>query len=266
MMARRSLARVLVLGAALITTACGGGDSEGDGNGNPTGPGGGSGTLLVSGTPVANISGAAGSEKLYRINVPAGTGFLNVTTSGGTGDVDLYVKQGSAPTTTVSDCDSESASTSESCSIASPAAGTWYIMMYGYEAYSGVTLVAAAEAGSSNVGRIFYRVRQDLSHPANSNAAWCNQPSSDYTDNNPAVPDVPSATMTTFAGPSQPGTFTASSKFGTQTITFNYTLARPADGYDRFYTKLIREYNATLNRCVDRSPEAASLTYYDQLR
>ncbi|WP_367379596.1 PPC domain-containing protein [Arsenicicoccus sp. oral taxon 190] len=40
----------------------------------------------------------------YSIKVPAGATNLQITTSGGTGDVDLYVKAGSAPTTTSYDC------------------------------------------------------------------------------------------------------------------------------------------------------------------
>ena len=41
-----------------------------------------------------------GSEKFYKIDVPAGQEYLTIETSGGTGDVDLYVRKGSKPTLT----------------------------------------------------------------------------------------------------------------------------------------------------------------------
>jgi hypothetical protein len=43
---------------------------------------------------VPGIGGAAGSEKFYKIDVPAGQAKLEIMTSGGTGDVDLYVRKG----------------------------------------------------------------------------------------------------------------------------------------------------------------------------
>ena len=55
---------------------------------------------LSNGVPVTGISGSAGSEKFYKIEVPAGQDQLEISTSDGTGDVDLYVRRGSQPTTT----------------------------------------------------------------------------------------------------------------------------------------------------------------------
>ena len=112
----------------------------GCGDKDPTGP---SGTLITSGTPVTNISGAEDSQKVYRIAVPAGAGQLSVVTSGGTGDADIYVRRGQPPTAlSVDDCVSDDISNEESCVIASPASGDWYIMIVGFEAYSGLTLTA----------------------------------------------------------------------------------------------------------------------------
>jgi hypothetical protein len=48
---------------------------------------------------VSGISGATGSEQFWTMSVPAGTSSLQFQTSGGTGDADLYVRLGSAPTT-----------------------------------------------------------------------------------------------------------------------------------------------------------------------
>ena len=99
-------------------------------------------TALTSGVALTNQSGAASSSRYFSINVPAGATSLTVTTSGGTGDVDLLVRHNAFPTITTSTCESSNFDNAESCVVASPAAGTWYVMLYGFEAYSGVTLTA----------------------------------------------------------------------------------------------------------------------------
>ncbi|RPJ20560.1 MAG: hypothetical protein EHM35_19310, partial [Planctomycetaceae bacterium] len=44
-------------------------------------------TPLTNGVPLAGQSGTSGSEKFYRIDVPAGQDALEILTTGGTGDV-----------------------------------------------------------------------------------------------------------------------------------------------------------------------------------
>jgi hypothetical protein len=105
--------------------------------------GGGVGTLLSNGVPVTGISGAQGSEKVYRIEVPAGQTNLEIMTSGGTPDVDLYVKYGSRPTISDYDYRPFLAGNDETVNVNGPTPGTWYIMLQGYSAYSGVTLRAS---------------------------------------------------------------------------------------------------------------------------
>jgi hypothetical protein len=97
---------------------------------------------LTSGVPVTGIGGAVNSQQFWVINVPAGQSTLTVTTSGGTGDADLYVKLGAKPTTSVYDCRSYGSTTAETCTITAPAAGAYYILINGYTAFSGVTLTA----------------------------------------------------------------------------------------------------------------------------
>jgi hypothetical protein len=111
-------------------------------------------TLLVSGVPVAGISGAEDSQRLYRIAVPAGATQLDVRTSGGSGDVDLYVRRGQPPSSAAVDCWSEGVATDESCTIPTPAAGDWYILLVGFEAYSGVTLTATVSTSGTPGGGV----------------------------------------------------------------------------------------------------------------
>ncbi len=87
------------------------------------------------------ISGTAGTEAVYTITVPTGATKLTVTISGGTGDVDMYVKYNSTPAGGAGDnCKSENGGNGESCVITNPAAGKWYILTYAYETFAGATL------------------------------------------------------------------------------------------------------------------------------
>jgi serine protease len=104
-------------------------------------------TPITNGVAVTGVSGAAGSDKLYSLDVPAGATGLKFVTSGGTGDADLYVKFGSAPTTTSFDCKSESSSNAETCNIATAQAGKYYVLVRGYSAYSGLSLTGSYTAG-----------------------------------------------------------------------------------------------------------------------
>jgi peptidyl-Asp metalloendopeptidase len=98
------------------------------------------GCALTNGVAKSLLAGALGTNQYYYIDVPAGRPALTVTTSAGTGDVDLYLRFNAVPTATSFTCRPYIDGNAETCSIASPAAGRWYIMLNGYHAYSGVTL------------------------------------------------------------------------------------------------------------------------------
>ncbi|WP_436495189.1 S8 family serine peptidase [Actinokineospora sp. HUAS TT18] len=113
---------------------------------NPTTPPTG---VLVNGVPVTGLAGAQGASLRFQMNVPAGVTNLRFVTSGGTGDADLYAKFGTAPTTSVNDCRSTGSATAETCTIATPSAGTYHVLLYGYSAFSGVTLTGSYAADST---------------------------------------------------------------------------------------------------------------------
>jgi pseudomonalisin/xanthomonalisin len=100
------------------------------------------GNVLSNGVPVTGLALSTGNSKVYTITVPAGRPSLTIKTSGGSGDADLYVKMGSAPTTSSYLKKSDGPTTSESITISSPAAGTYYVMVNSYATFSGVSLVA----------------------------------------------------------------------------------------------------------------------------
>lgn len=117
-----------------------------DGGGTEPPPPGGS--ELENGVAVS-ISGGSGSFTHFTIDVPAGASDLEVALSGGSGDGDLYVKFGSQPTTSSYDCRPYLGGNNETCSFASPSAGTYHVSVRGYSAYSGASLVASFEGGGS---------------------------------------------------------------------------------------------------------------------
>jgi len=105
--------------------------------------------LMIS---MGSISGASGSQKFWKLDVPAGQTTLTFTTSGGTGDVDLYVQAGSKPTTSSYSCRPYVNGNAETCTFNNPAAGTYWVMLNGYAAYSGVTLTGKYSATSGGGG------------------------------------------------------------------------------------------------------------------
>jgi leucyl aminopeptidase len=109
-----------------------------------------SGTALIlsNGVPVNNLAAAAGSSVNYVMNVPAGATGLKFVASGGTGDADLYVKFGSAPTDSSYDCRPYQSGNNETCNIATAQAGTYYVRLKAYSAFSGVSLTGSYSTGT----------------------------------------------------------------------------------------------------------------------
>lgn len=114
-----------------------------DAVGVPGTPGGGGGTTtLTNGVAVSSISASTGAWKHYKITVPSGQTSLSIVMSGGTGDADMYVKRGSQPTSSSYDYRPYLNGNNETVTVSNPVAGDWYISLYAYSTYSGVTLRA----------------------------------------------------------------------------------------------------------------------------
>jgi len=132
---------------AFPATCSGCGTGIVDANAALGGGGGGGPTALTNGVPVTGLAGATGSQTFFTLAVPAGATSLKFVISGGSGDADLYVKFGSAPTTSSYDCRPYLGGNAETCNIATAQAGTYHVMIHGYSAYSGVSLTGSYTAG-----------------------------------------------------------------------------------------------------------------------
>jgi hypothetical protein len=92
------------------------------------------------GIHVTGLAGSSGTTHTYSLVVPADATSISFVMAGGTGDADLYVRKGSPPTTSTYDCRPYLSGNNESCS--GSGGGTYYVMIRGYSAFSGVSFDA----------------------------------------------------------------------------------------------------------------------------
>ncbi len=98
------------------------------------------GSTLLSQSSLSSTT--TGTWRHFPITVPAGATSLTVKQFNGTGDADLYVRAGSQPTLSAYNCRPYLSGNTETCTINAPAAGTWYVSVYAYATYSGLSLTA----------------------------------------------------------------------------------------------------------------------------
>ncbi|MBJ6764559.1 PPC domain-containing protein [Myxococcaceae bacterium JPH2] len=98
--------------------------------------------------PIVNIADSiAGHFNYWTVDVASGQSVVTFALSGGTGDADLYVNFGSAPTTTTYQCRPDIRGNSESCTMTAPSAGKYFVGLRANSAYSGATLTTTYTAG-----------------------------------------------------------------------------------------------------------------------
>ena len=121
-------------------------------SGGSGGGGGTTGGTLTNGVTVTGIGNSTGNSANYTLAVPAGATGLKFVMSGGTGDADMYVKFGSAPTDSSYDCRPYVSGNAETCTISTAQAGTYYVRLKAYSTYSGVSLTGSYSTGSGGGG------------------------------------------------------------------------------------------------------------------
>lgn len=97
---------------------------------------------LTSGQPISNLSGKSNDELVYFIDTEQNNTEVTVTTNGGSGDADLYVKVGEVPTKSNYDCRPYLTGNNESCDVTLGTPGTVFIKLIGYSNFDNVTLLA----------------------------------------------------------------------------------------------------------------------------
>jgi len=91
------------------------------------------------------VSGAKGDEAVFALTVGPGAEKLVVTLSGGTGDGDLYVKQGDTVGQGDWDCRPYRSGNEETCTFDAPAEGTWSVMVHAWADVADAQLTATVE-------------------------------------------------------------------------------------------------------------------------
>jgi len=97
--------------------------------------------LLTKGVAIKNITLAKGAGQLYSIQVADGSKKLTIKRTGGAG-TEIYLRAGTAPTTTSYDAKSAGLGNTTTLSILSPKFATYYILLNANENVSGVSLIA----------------------------------------------------------------------------------------------------------------------------
>lgn len=124
-------------------------------------------TTLTNNVAVS-FSGTYPTKKLYQIAVPAGAKNLQFTTANGSGgDIDIFLKIGSAPTVSAFDLKSTTPSNNESILVAAPPAGTYYLLVYVDSGTSSNNLVKAAFTSSTTTSGIDMVVTGITMNPVN---------------------------------------------------------------------------------------------------
>ncbi|WP_196139725.1 S8 family serine peptidase [Aliikangiella sp. G2MR2-5] len=129
--------------------------------------GGGSDDVLENGVAKTSLSAAKDAEVTFTMEVPAGASDLSFVTTGGSGDADMYVKFGSAPTTSSYDCRPYKSGNEETCNISNVQAGTYYVTLRGYSAFSGVSLTGSYSEGGNGGGAASFENSDNYSIPDN---------------------------------------------------------------------------------------------------
>ena len=97
--------------------------------------------VLENGVAETGLSASQGNDIMYTMEVPAGASNISFDISGGTGDADLYVRKGAAPTDSTYDCRPYKNGNNESCS--GNGEGTYYVRIKAYSSFSGLILVGS---------------------------------------------------------------------------------------------------------------------------
>jgi serine protease len=143
-------------------------DGNGSGGGGGTTP---DDTVLENGVVKTGLSASTGNDLIFTLTVPAGATDINIATSGGSGDVDLYVKFGSEPTNSVYDCRPFASGNAESCA-GTQDGGTYYVRLKAYSDFADVTLTASYTEPSTGGGDVVSPIDSTVNNVSVARRSW----------------------------------------------------------------------------------------------
>ncbi|WDE04266.1 collagenase [Thalassomonas viridans] len=97
------------------------------------------------------ISSDGSQQPAFSFELDSGASNVEISIGGGTGDADLYVRHGSAPTLDEYDYRPWENGNNETVNIAAPASGQWFIMVNPYNPFSGVELSVSWQQSAPGV-------------------------------------------------------------------------------------------------------------------
>ncbi|MCP4326249.1 MAG: hypothetical protein GY787_31320 [Alteromonadales bacterium] len=98
--------------------------------------------ILKNGVTERGLAASKGSELVYTMQVPANAQNISFSTSGGTGDADLYVRFARAATDKSYDCAPRLSGNAETCN-GTKSNGTYYVRLKAYKSFSNVSLAGS---------------------------------------------------------------------------------------------------------------------------
>ena len=103
-------------------------------------------TLVQPGS-LSGLGAVENVELLYRLDLPGAANNLTVELAGGTGDVDLFIKEGVRPSNrdAYNDCQSGSPTTTERCQLTGVTAGSYHILLHAFSTFSGTTMTISLD-------------------------------------------------------------------------------------------------------------------------
>ncbi len=143
-------------------------DGNGDGGGDGTTPGD---DVLVNGVAKTDLAADRGADIMFTMDVPAGATDINFTTTGGSGDADLYVRFGAEPTDNTYDCRPYVGGNVESCT-GTQSGGTYYVRVKAYSTFSGLSLTGSYTEPGNGGGPTLEPIDSTVNNLSVARGAW----------------------------------------------------------------------------------------------
>ena len=96
--------------------------------------------LLQTSIPIKDLDSTAENDVVYRLVVPNGATTLEVSTSAGSGDADIFARRGAHPTVDDYDGKSDSFGNVEKITLSAPTGGVWFVLLHTSSSFHGVRL------------------------------------------------------------------------------------------------------------------------------